>query len=803
MAPKKVVAKVVAAKAASPEEKVPELKAATPVEKRKAEETPEEPAAKKEAKTEEEELEKDGAEDKRPALKVACGFNNVDCTLNVVPTLAGKVLMGLNEGGMQYLIAGARSNVGIKGGRYMYEVKIIEALNPTPKVPAAKQLVRLGFSTAGSPLVLGDADTGVYFDSDGGFAVGHQRKGTSQRFGRDQSVAVLLNLDAASPNANTVSLFCNGKRISKPQPLPESLHGKALFPHIAFRAVSLQVNMGPVPAKALPFSCRMVQGAATADAVVADAAVPKDGKYEVLVPVAFPDEGTFQWLDDFLEKNPTYVELSDRKLQDWAASSGLAKPRGGTNDKPAFAYGVPGMDDMSLRNMIASVAPIMPRNYVVMEVKSNLIAAERSTLLKRFSKAHFKKVAHVVMGEPSKEHKKKVHSIILKAKQDKANTDWRLKKAEKERKKQLVKRQKELAELRKQAEEKRKQMVEEAKKKAEEAKKKAEAGDEKKEEAASVEVEAPAKVEEKKEEEPEEVDDLGEEPPTAELSAEEQKLWFQPKVGAGDLAPAVLSKAFASFTIPEKEEGFDAINYEWQQEAKSKEYLRKWVVETKLTSRIEDLQPSQYFKDKAAAWQKQFGEWQTKQRAFKAAAPKKKEEISDGAKDISSVEDVSDIGGGEPLFAHFAPEDWALIQLRHELYLLQDAFQKDVNDPDRAGIPENHLAFYYNKYFKKGLNPKLFSLSTNLELFALLKDTVAIPADTQVLTSQLPAELESLGIFVKLTEENRRERQRRIDAGDETARLKFVTVPAAVIAPAKTVPAVVKGAGKGKGKGKW
>ncbi|CAE8713309.1 unnamed protein product [Polarella glacialis] len=547
----------------------------------------------------------------------------------------------------------------------------------------------------------------------------------------------------------------------------------------------------------------MVQGAATADAVVADAAVPKDGKYEVLVPVAFPDEGTFQWLDDFLEKNPTYVELSDRKLQDWAASSGLAKPRGGTNDKPAFAYGVPGMDDMSLRNMIASVAPIMPRNYVVMEVKSNLIAAERSTLLKRFSKAHFKKVAHVVMGEPSKEHKKKVHSIILKAKQDKANTDWRLKKAEKERKKQLVKRQKELAELRKQAEEKRKQMVEEAKKKAEEAKKKAEAGDEKKEEAASVEVEAPAKVEEKKEEEPEEVDDLGEEPPTAELSAEEQKLWFQPKVGAGDLAPAVLSKAFASFTIPEKEEGFDAINYEWQQEAKSKEYLRKWVVETKLTSRIEDLQPSQYFKDKAAAWQKQFGEWQTKQRAFKAAAPKKKEEISDGAKDISSVEDVSDIGGGEPLFAHFAPEDWALIQLRHELYLLQDAFQKDVNDPDRAGIPENHLAFYYNKYFKKGLNPKLFSLSTNLELFALLKDTVAIPADTQVLTSQLPAELESLGIFVKLTEENRRERQRRIDAGDETARLKFVTVPAAVIAPVKVVPAVVKGAGKGKGKGKW
>lgn len=29
--------------------------------------------------------------------------------------------MSLNEGGMQYLIAGARANVGLKGGRYMFE----------------------------------------------------------------------------------------------------------------------------------------------------------------------------------------------------------------------------------------------------------------------------------------------------------------------------------------------------------------------------------------------------------------------------------------------------------------------------------------------------------------------------------------------------------------------------------------------------------------------------------------------------------------------------------------------------------
>ena len=29
--------------------------------------------------------------------------------------------MALNEGGMQYLIAGARANVGLKGGRHVFE----------------------------------------------------------------------------------------------------------------------------------------------------------------------------------------------------------------------------------------------------------------------------------------------------------------------------------------------------------------------------------------------------------------------------------------------------------------------------------------------------------------------------------------------------------------------------------------------------------------------------------------------------------------------------------------------------------
>merc|ERR1740127_273043 len=95
-------------------------------------------------------------------------------------------------------------------------------------------------------------------------------------------------------------------------------------------------------------------------------------------------------------------------------------------------------------------------------------------MLKRFSTSSFKKVAHVVMGEPTAEYKKKNLDKVLAAKQAKADRDFKFKKAEKERKKQVELRQKQLQEMRKKAEEARKKAAEEARKRAEELKKKAE-----------------------------------------------------------------------------------------------------------------------------------------------------------------------------------------------------------------------------------------------------------------------------------------------------------------------------------------
>merc|ERR1712086_995333 len=137
----------------------------------------------------------------------------------------------------------------------------------------------------------------------------------------------------------------------------------------------------------------------------------------------------------------------------------------------------------------------------------------------------------------------------------------------------------------------------------------------------------------------------------------------------------------------------------------------------------------------------------------------------------ADVKDVMDIGSGEPLFFNFAYEDWTLLSVRFELHLLSHASKKDVDDPERPNFVENHLAFYYNKYFKKAFNVKMFGVNDNAGLVDFIKDTVKI--DAKSMLEAALADDTPLDNFVKQTEDHRRERQRRMDAGDETAQLKF------------------------------
>jgi len=704
------------------------------VEEKKEEETKEE--VKEEVKTEDVEMKDEKAEDKKEEPKEPeeketdapadtrakvkhVELNLEDSTLNVMPTADGRLLQSLSEGGMQFLLASVRTNVGLKAGRYMFEARIVENLCASKSAPPAgghgdrgdsntpKPLVRLGFSTAGTSLFLGDGPNNCCFDSEGFFLNDKTRKKSGQKFMRDYTAGVLLNLDPASPNANTISLFINGARASQPQPLPEALLGKALFPTITYKNVSLEVNFGPSSRAPLPFACRMVGDAAAAD-TEATKLVPSKGKKQVVFPVGLPEQGYFDWVDEFCEKNPGFVELSDRKILEWALKSGVWRPKSqgsGSNDKPEAKLGVPALDDWSVRKVIAAVAPVLPRSYVVPELKANLNSCEREKALKHFLASDFERKAVVVMGEPSAASKARVQALLLAEKKEKVQVEKKKKAQEEERKR----------------------LLELKRAKAEEAKKLKAAAQRKKE---GKEEEEEAPVDTKEAEEKKEEDVKMEEPEEDPVLTEEETKQCYRKLALPDIGEAALAKSYASFTLPTKEEGFDTISYDWQSEDSCASLMKSWVLEKKLTQRAEDLTPGAEFKEKWTAWQKSLQEWRRRQSEFKDPSKRKalqakkveaaKKAIEEEKKtlleagseeaakeleekaiksaepkeidmeelDVLSVEDVMDVGNGEPLFANFAYEDWTLLSLRYELHLLLHSFKKDLNDPDRTSWRE-------------------------------------------------------------------------------------------------------------------
>merc|ERR1719375_601319 len=321
---------------------------------------------------------------------------------------------------------------------------------------------------------------------------------------------------------------------------------------------------------------------------------------------------------------------------------------------------------------------------------------------------------------------------------------------------------------------KKKQAAEKRRKEREERKKKAEAEGKEVDDEKSEEEEEPKKDESEEEAEEEDVkEEDDEEPPKVDLDDEEKKAQYRLSP-IPDLTPAAMSLSFTKFSVPDKNEGFDDISFEWYSGTKCKEYLKQWVLDRKLTTRIEDIAPGEWFKNKWNEWQKVLQTWRAKQQAFKhppkTAAPKsaakpkegdekdgddkeeeeKKEEekksddeMDDAMEaeelDIFAVEDVNDMGDGSPLYKEFQFEDWALLTLRFELHVLAHAFRKDADDPDRSGIHESHLPFYYNRYFKKELSYKAYAVGGCQDLVELVRDAISLNLRSKVIDSMLKA----------------------------------------------------------------
>eukprot|EP00913_Durusdinium_trenchii_P033910 g31742.t1 len=194
-------------------------------------------------------------------------------TLNVMVTAEGRVLVPLTDAGLGQLLCGAKATAGLKRGRYLFEVKVLEIRSSGGARASSgegrrrpKQLVALGFATRSAPLFLGDGDQSIGFDTDGCFIVNGRKSwidGINDRITDRQLVlGVVLNLLPDSPNSNTLSLFVNGVRMGKPQALPEELKDKTLYPTMNFKNVTLHANFSTQPFAPLVFACRTLQEAA-------------------------------------------------------------------------------------------------------------------------------------------------------------------------------------------------------------------------------------------------------------------------------------------------------------------------------------------------------------------------------------------------------------------------------------------------------------------------------------------------------------------------------------------------------------
>merc|ERR1712061_976143 len=224
----------------------------------------------------------------------------------------------------------------------------------------------------------------------------------------------------------------------------------------------------------------------------------------------------------------------------------------------------------------------------------------------------FKKVASVQVGEPPLDFKKKAQDKKLKLKQDASDAAFRIKQAEAKVKKLQEQKQREIEKARRKQERETKKKMDELQKKFKEDQAKKEGKEIPEEEKKPVE-EIAESDEEFKEPEKEEKD---EEPPKVELTQEEKKAWFV-KAPIPDISEYVLNTTFGNFSLPDRDEGFDDISYSWSKSLKSQEYIKNWILQRKLSTKVENIQPSQWFNDRKKSWDSSFDKWKAKQQEYR------------------------------------------------------------------------------------------------------------------------------------------------------------------------------------------
>merc|ERR1712129_600210 len=108
--------------------------------------------------------------------------------------------------------------------------------------------------------------------------------------------------------------------------------------------------------------------------------------------------------------------------------------------------------------------------------------------------------------------------------------------------------------------------------------------------------------------------------------------------GTPDLTPYMLSASFTKYSIPEKDEGFAEIRFEGQKEAKCVEHLKAYKLQNKIMMRMEELNPSAWFREQNDKFSRQNQQWHQKQNDFKSQVARKAADAQSKAKRKADAE---------------------------------------------------------------------------------------------------------------------------------------------------------------------
>eukprot|EP00435_Cladocopium_sp_Y103_P058977 s622_g20.t4 len=188
-------------------------------------------------------------------------------------------------------------------------------------------------------------------------------------------------------------------------------------------------------------------------------------------------------------------------------------------------------------------------------------------------------------------------------------------------------------------------------------------------------------------------------------------------------------------------------------------------------SNFDPVNPGRAFQAEWAKWQKQLREWRQSYDDWCQVIQQLQEWDEKESKgvhgqlasidpnfDVFAVENIMDIGEGEPLFGNFEYEDWLLLSTKVELHLLVHHFRDDTGG---AVLDESNLQHYYKTYFRKELKLDDYGAKTPSELLKLVKDSVHL---TDGLMDFKHPEETPFVHFLKMTEQSRRERFQALEA---------------------------------------